>query len=62
MMQTQLEDVAIGALRRRDIAGLEVLVRRYQVQALRIAYAITGERMAAYGATKNCPWAAVLGM
>ncbi len=35
---------AITRLKRRDIGGLEILVRRYQVRAVRAAYLITGDQ------------------
>lgn len=35
---------AIAQLKRRDIGGLETLVRRYQVRAVRIAYLITDDQ------------------
>lgn len=35
---------AIIRLKRRDIGGLEILVRRYQVRAVRAAYLITGDQ------------------
>jgi RNA polymerase sigma-70 factor (ECF subfamily) len=35
---------AIAQLKRRDIGGLEILVRRYQVRAVRTAYLITGDQ------------------
>lgn len=35
---------AIARLQRGDIGGLEVLVRRYQVQAVRVAYLVTRDR------------------
>jgi RNA polymerase sigma-70 factor (ECF subfamily) len=38
------EQVALARLRDRDIGGLEFLVRRYQVQAVRAAYLITRDR------------------
>lgn len=34
---------AIARLKQRDIGGLEILVRRYQVRAVRAAYLITGD-------------------
>src|SRR6185437_6557260 len=41
------EQAAITALQHGDIGGLETLVRRHQLRALRAAYAITGDHMAA---------------
>jgi RNA polymerase sigma-70 factor (ECF subfamily) len=38
------EQEAIARLKRGDIAGLETLVRQYQVQAVRTAYLITRDR------------------
>ncbi|MBC7227445.1 MAG: RNA polymerase sigma factor [Thermoflexales bacterium] len=38
------EQEALARLRRGDIGGLEMLVRQYQVQALRVAYLITRDR------------------
>lgn len=38
------EREAVARLKRGDIAGLEALVRRYQVQAVRAAYLITRDR------------------
>jgi len=38
------EHEVIARLKRGDIAGLETLVRKYQVQAVRIAYLITRDR------------------
>jgi RNA polymerase sigma-70 factor (ECF subfamily) len=38
------EQEAIARLKRGDIGGLEALVRRYQVQAVRTAYLITRDR------------------
>ena len=38
------ERQAIARLKRGDLAGLEVLVRRYQVQAVHAAYLVVGER------------------
>jgi RNA polymerase sigma-70 factor (ECF subfamily) len=38
------EQEAIARLKRGDIGGLEALVRKYQVQALRTAYLITRDR------------------
>lgn len=38
------ETHAIAALKRGDLAGLEVLVRRYQVRAIRAAYLIVRDR------------------
>ncbi len=38
------EQEAIARMKRGDIEGLEVLVRRYQVQAVRAAYLIVGDR------------------
>lgn len=38
------EREAIARLRQGDIDGLETLVRKYQVQAMRAAYLITGDR------------------
>jgi len=38
------EREAIIRLRRNDINGLEVLVRNYSLQAVRVAYLITGDR------------------
>ena len=35
------EQTAIGAMKKGDIAGLEVLVQRYQLKAVRTAYLIT---------------------
>jgi RNA polymerase sigma-70 factor (ECF subfamily) len=35
---------AIAQLKRRDIGGLEILVRLYQVRAVRAAYLITGDQ------------------
>jgi len=41
------EREAIAALRRGDINGLEPLVRRYQISAIRVAFGITSDRAAA---------------
>jgi RNA polymerase sigma-70 factor (ECF subfamily) len=41
---TQQEQGAIATLRGGDVQGLEILVRLYQLQAVRTAYAITGSR------------------
>lgn len=41
------ESEAIARLKQSDIGGLEVLVRRYQVRAIRAAYLITGDRATA---------------
>jgi len=38
---------AIAALQRDDINGLEPLVRRYQISAIRVAFGITSDRAAA---------------
>jgi RNA polymerase sigma-70 factor (ECF subfamily) len=38
------EQEAIARLKRGDVGGLEALVRRYQVQAVRTAYLITRDR------------------
>jgi RNA polymerase sigma factor (sigma-70 family) len=38
---------AIAALRRKDASGLEELVRLHELRALRLAYAVLGERAAA---------------
>ena len=38
------ENVAIERLKRGDIGGLEALVLRYQVQAVRAAFLVTGDR------------------
>lgn len=38
------EEEAVSCLRRRDPAGLSVLVRLYQIQGLRLAYTILGNR------------------
>jgi len=38
------EQKAIARLKRGDIGGLEALVRKYQVQAVRTAYLITRDR------------------
>ncbi|MBC7251671.1 MAG: sigma-70 family RNA polymerase sigma factor [Anaerolineae bacterium] len=38
------EQTAIARLKRGDISGLEALVRKYQVQAVRAAYLITRDR------------------
>jgi len=41
------EQRAIAALRRKDVRGLEALVRLHQLRAVRLAYAVVGERSAA---------------
>jgi RNA polymerase sigma-70 factor (ECF subfamily) len=38
------EQEAIAALRNGDVQGLEILVRLYQLRAIRVAYAITSNR------------------
>jgi len=38
---------AIAALQRGDINGLDLLVRRYQISAIRVAFGITSDRAAA---------------
>lgn len=43
-MQQQGEQQALARLKERDIGGLEFLVRRYQVQAVRAAYLVTRDR------------------
>ncbi len=43
----QQERLAISALKRGEIAGLELLVRLYQLPAVRAAYAIAGDRQTA---------------
>jgi RNA polymerase sigma-70 factor (ECF subfamily) len=44
VVQQHGEQRALARLRERDIGGLEFLVRRYQVQAVRTAYLITRDR------------------
>jgi len=38
------ESAAIALLRQKDVKGLETLVRRYQLRALRMAFLIVGDR------------------
>jgi len=49
----EVEREAIAALRQGEIAGLETLIRLHQLRALRTAYAITGDRMAAEDAVAD---------
>ncbi|HML23985.1 MAG TPA: RNA polymerase sigma factor [Aggregatilinea sp.] len=41
------ERLAIAQLKKGDVRGLEVLVRRYQLEAVRIAFSIIGDQSAA---------------
>ena len=46
------EGEAISRLKQGDISGLETLVHRYQVQAVRTAYLVTRDRHLAEDATR----------
>lgn len=47
------EQEAIQALRRGDVAGLEVLVRRYQLKAVHAAFLVTQDKGTAEEVVQN---------